>query len=69
MQIFGRRIADLRRQSGLTQREIATTVGVSTQAVSKWERGLSCPDMMLLDEIANALGVGIIDLFQNQISK
>lgn len=68
MQKFGRRIADLRLQSGLTQRQIATAVGVSIQAVSKWERGLSCPDMMLLDEIAVALGVGIVDLFEDQAS-
>ena len=69
MENFGRRIAELRRQLGLTQREIAVLVGVSTQAVSKWERGLSCPDMMLLDELASALGVKIADLFIDQENK
>ncbi len=60
---FGRRIADLRRQSGKKQREIAEILGVTAQAVSKWERGLSCPDILMLDELAASLEVTIADLF------
>ena len=69
MKLLGRRLADLRHQSERTQREIAEILGVSTQAVSKWERGLACPDMLILDELAFSLGVGINDLFSNQTKK
>jgi transcriptional regulator with XRE-family HTH domain len=63
MEDFGRRLAELRRQSGLKQREIAEHIGVSVQAVSKWERGLSCPDILVLDELSSVLGVTISELF------
>jgi DNA-binding XRE family transcriptional regulator len=61
---FGRRLADLRRQSGKKQREVADELGVTPQAVSKWERGLSCPDILMLDELASSLGVSIAELFE-----
>ena len=38
---FGRRLASLRRQSGKKQREVAEELGLTPQAVSKWERGVS----------------------------
>ena len=63
METFGRRIAYLRRCSELTQNDIARVCNVTVQAVSKWERGLSCPDILMLDRIAKALGVQIQDLF------
>ena len=46
--ILGLKIAYYRKLNGLTQEELAEKVGVSTQAVSKWEQQLSCPDIMLL---------------------
>ena len=61
---FGRRLASLRRQSGKKQREVADELGVTPQAVSKWERGLSCPDILMLDELASSLGVSIAALFE-----
>ena len=60
---FGRRPASLRRQSGKKQREVADELGVTPQAVSKWERGLSCPDILMLDELSSSLGVSIAALF------
>lgn len=63
MEKFGRRLADLRHQSGKKQREVADALGVTTQAVSKWERGLSCPDILILDELSSLLGVSIAELF------
>ena len=60
---FGRRLASLRRQSGKKQREVADELGVTPQAVSKWERGLSCPDILMLDELSTSLGVTITELF------
>ena len=60
---FGRRLATLRQQSGKKQREVADELGVTPQAVSKWERGLSCPDILMLDELSTSLGVSIAALF------
>ena len=61
---FGRRLASLRRRSGKKQRQIAEELGLTPQAVSKWERGLSCPDILMLDELASSLGVPISALFE-----
>ena len=61
---FGRRLASLRRRSGKKQRQIAEELGLTPQAVSKWERGLSCPDILMLDELALSLGVPIAALFE-----
>ena len=63
MEYFGRRLAYLRHQQHLTQREIAQHCCVSVQAVSKWERGQSCPDLLILDDLAAVLGVEVKDLF------
>ena len=60
--ILGRRIAKARRDIGLTQKDLADKVGVTAQAVSKWERGSACPDISILDEIAYALGVSVSEL-------
>lgn len=59
---LGRRIADARLGLGLTQKDLAEKVGVTAQAVSKWERGSSCPDISILDEIADALDVSVSQL-------
>lgn len=59
---LGKRIAEARRGRGLTQKDLANKVSVTAQAVSKWERGSACPDISILDEIAEALDVSISDL-------
>ena len=59
---LGRKIADARRHSKLTQNDLAARVGVTAQAVSKWEQGRSCPDIAILDEIADALGISLFEL-------
>lgn len=61
---MGAKIAYLRKQKGVTQEEMAIAVGVSTQAVSKWERKKNYPDITLLPIIANYFGVTIDYLFQ-----
>ncbi len=63
MESFGRRLAFLRHQANLKQRDLAERCCVSIQAVSKWERGQSCPDILILDELAAVLGVEVKDLF------
>lgn len=56
MESIGNRIGRLRRQAGMTQEALAEKLGVSSQAVSKWENDLSCPDISLLPELARVLG-------------
>lgn len=60
--IFGSKIKALRLQNTLTQAELAEALGISTPAVSKWERGLSMPDITLLAPLARCLGTTIDEL-------
>ena len=48
-----------RRENSMSQTSFGELFGVSPQAVSKWEREISCPDITLLPEIARVLGVSI----------
>lgn len=52
----GRIIYQLRKEKGLTQQKIADTLNISHKTVSKWERGLGCPDVSLLTELSQVLG-------------
>lgn len=54
---FGQSISALRKQKGWTQEELGRKLGVSAQAVSKWETGQAFPDITLLTEIASLFGV------------
>ena len=54
---MGKRISDLRKGKGMTQEQLAQLLGVTPQAVSKWENDLSCPDISILHQLAEALGV------------
>ena len=57
MNTIGSRIAKLRKGKGLRQEELAVKLGVSAQAVSKWENDISCPDISLLPQLVRILGV------------
>lgn len=59
---LGKKIGALRRDRGWTQDELAEKLGVSAQAVSKWENDVSCPDIMLLPVIAKLFGTTSDDL-------
>ena len=61
---LGTMIAELRKQHGMTQLELAEKMGVTDKAVSKWERDLSCPDINSLPNLAEILGVSVEDLMQ-----
>ena len=61
---LGNMIAELRKQQGMTQLELAEKMGVTDKAVSKWERDLSCPDINSLPNLAQILGVTVDDLMQ-----
>ncbi len=62
---FGEIIRKYRRERDLTQDELAQNIGISSQSVSKWERGDGYPDIMLLPVIARYFGVTIDELLGN----
>ena len=59
---FGAFVSELRREKGMTQKDLAQRLFVSDKAVSKWERGLSLPDISLLQPMADILGVSVTEL-------
>lgn len=59
---IGKRIQALRKERGLTQKQLADAVGVTPQAVSKWETDESCPDITALPLLAGVLGVSVDSL-------
>ena len=63
---IGKRIGLLRRQKGLTQEELASHMGVSPQAVSKWENDQTCPDISALPKLARLLGVSVDELLSGK---
>lgn len=63
---LGQRIARLRRSKGLTQEELGDKVGISSQAVSKWETDSSVPDVTLLVKIANIFDISVDELLGNE---
>ena len=63
---LGKRIAALRREKGLKQDELAEKLGVSAQAVSKWENDQTCPDISLLPSLAKILGVTVDELLSGK---
>lgn len=62
---IGKKLYELRKQAGFTQEYLAEKLGVSAQAVSKWENDIACPDIMTLPNIAELYGISIDELFKN----
>lgn len=58
-QTMGKIISSLRREQGMTQKDLADRMGVTDKAVSKWERNLSCPDISSIPRLAEALGTTV----------
>lgn len=63
---FGAFIAQLRKEKNLTQKELADQLHVTDKAVSKWETGKGFPDLKLMEPLAQALGVTLVELIQCQ---
>ena len=63
---FGKRIANLRSENGMTQLELAEKMGVTDKAVSKWERNLSLPDAGSLPRLAEIFQVSVDELMQGK---
>ncbi|MBO5324031.1 MAG: helix-turn-helix domain-containing protein [Oscillospiraceae bacterium] len=65
-EIFSNNLRRLRIDKKLTQEQLASTLGVSVQSVSRWECGNTLPDVMLLPEIAQLYGVTVDDLYRQE---
>ena len=63
---MGKFIAELRKAKGLTQLDLANKLHITDKAISKWERGLSSPDIGLLPQLADILGVSVGDLLKGE---
>lgn len=61
---IGVKLAELRKKKGFTQEQLAEQLGVSAPAVSKWETGVSYPDITLLCPLARALGTNVDTILQ-----
>ena len=66
METIGTRIAQLRKEKQMKQDDLAQLLGVSPQAVSKWENDQTCPDISLLPELARTLGVTVDELLSGK---
>ena len=66
---LGQKIAEGRKKSGYTQEEFSELLGVTPQAVSKWENDVSCPDIQLLPKISQLLNISIDVLLGNAQKK
>ena len=62
MNSTGKKISQLRKQAGFTQKTLADALCVTDKAVSKWERGLACPDISLLPKLSALLDADIENL-------
>ena len=63
---IGKRICLLRKEKGLTQEELASHMGVSPQAVSKWENDQTCPDISALPKLARLFDVTVDELLEGK---
>lgn len=59
-------IREIRKEKGFTQKELAEQLGITDKAVSKWERGINCPDISLLEELANLLDITVLELIKGK---
>ena len=66
---MGEIIAGRRKEKGMTQAELAAKMNVTDKAVSKWERGLSCPDVGSLSTLAQALDLSVGELLDAKDSQ
>lgn len=69
----GKIIAELRKKAGYTQQSLAEVLGITDKAISKWERGISCPDISLLPKLSvlldadiEALLSGVADIYSHK---
>lgn len=66
---FGRFVYRLRKEKNMTQKELGEKLHLTDKAVSKWERGLSYPDICVLDDLSQALDVSVVELLNGERAK
>ena len=64
----GSLILELRKEKNMTQKQLADLMNISDKTISKWERGLGCPDISLIPELAQIFGVNIDILLSGEIN-
>ena len=62
----GSLIAAIRKEQNRTQQDLSNELGVSSAAISKWERGIGFPDVSLIEPLATSLGITIAELFKGE---
>ena len=63
---MGEMISTLRKEKGMTQKELADQLHITDKAVSKWEREVACPDTQTIPKLAEILGVSVEELMQGR---
>ena len=63
---IGAFIAQCRKEKSLTQMQLAELLGITNQAVSKWENGRGMPDVSLLQPLCAVLGISLNELFSGE---
>ena len=66
---IGNRIRELRKASGMTQEQLAELIGISFQAVSKWENNIALPDISLVPTLARIFGVATDEIFAYNLTE
>ena len=61
-QTMGETISTIRKEKGMTQKDLAEQLGVTDKAVSKWERDVACPDISTIPKLAAVLGISVEEL-------
>lgn len=63
----GQLILKLRKEKNMTQKSLAAKMNISDRTISKWERGIGCPDVSLLNELSKILGVNIDQILSGKL--
>lgn len=63
----GELIKSLRREKGITQKQLADKMNISDKTVSKWERGMGCPDISLLRELSSLFDISVERLLSGEL--
>ena len=68
-QKFGKFIKELRKKSNMTQKELGEKLNVTDKAVSKWERGLSFPDITIINSLAETFGITSSEILNAELGE
>lgn len=66
---IGKYIAECRRKQNLTQKDLASKLGITDRAVSRWERGIGCPDISLLEPLSVILKCSVLEILHGEKKK